>query len=243
MGTIRLGNHKIRTPAVCASISGKNEMKIMRGLKAAKKLGADLAEIRADFAGRELKLERILPAEMPIVLTNRPKREGGKYVGVDEGRVALLIDSMDLAPSCIDIELSTPTRLMVDVLKKARKKGVSVIVSHHDFAGTPEPRHAEKVLKSIVEKGCDIAKLVTAAKSRRDVFKMLEFMVRIQEKNELPVISFAMGNMGKITRYIALVLGSPWIYAGVYGMTAPGQPDLKTAVEWVAELRGLEVQK
>jgi len=242
MGTILLGDRKITTPAVCASIAGSDEGEILSGLRSAKKLGADLAEIRLDLARRKPSLERILTAEIPVIVTNRSRREGGCHAGSEEERVGLLADSLDLDPLCIDIELSTAPILRRNLMLKARRKGVPVMISHHRFSDTPEPELLRGVLDEIAGEGCDLAKIVTMARSKEDAFRMLEFMVRIQGNSKLPVISFAMGRRGSVTRYIALALGSPWMYAGVFRRTAQGQPDLKTAVSWARELRRLEVK-
>lgn len=240
MRTMRLGSHTIRTPAVCASISGTDEGEIRKGIKLAK--GADLLEIRLDLAKRGMALEEVMPDGIPVILTNRPKREGGGYAGSEDERVALLIRSMDLSPSCIDIELSTPKNLMEEVLTEAKRRNISVIVSHHDFSGTPKLELLEDALRKARGAGGDIIKIVTMARSRGDAMRMLEFLVRAQGEPGTPLISFAMGEEGKITRYIGPVLGCPWMYAGVIEKTAPGQPDLSTAVRWIKYLRKLEVR-
>ncbi|MEM2875134.1 MAG: type I 3-dehydroquinate dehydratase [Candidatus Hadarchaeales archaeon] len=240
MGEIFVGKHKVKTPAVCASIAGREESEMERKIKLAGE--ADLVEVRMDLAGKKLDLSRIMPCGIPLILTNRPRKEGGGYEGGEKERVGALLESMDLRPSCVDVELSTPPDLMREVLDEARRKKISVLISHHEFSGTPKPEFLEDILKKATDKG-NFVKIVTMAKTREDATRMLEFLVRTQERSEVPLISFAMGEAGKITRYIAPVLGSPWMYAGVLEKTAPGQPDLKTAVEWIHYLRELEVRE
>ena len=63
-------------------------------------------------------------------------------------------------------------------------------------------------------------KIVSTAKSTEDSIRMLELYSK-KGKNNL--ISFAMGDPGKISRILCLDLGSPYTYASLGKAIAPGQ--------------------
>ena len=63
-------------------------------------------------------------------------------------------------------------------------------------------------------------KIVSTAKSEDDATRMLELYDN-KVKNNL--ISFAMGDAGKISRILCLYLGSPYTYVSLGKAVAPGQ--------------------
>ncbi|MEM2878302.1 MAG: type I 3-dehydroquinate dehydratase [Candidatus Hadarchaeales archaeon] len=237
MNTVKIGKHTVRTPAVCASVAGEVS-DVKRSLKIAERTGADIAEMRIDLIRG--KLEDLMPGKMPAIITNRPRREGGDFSGSEDERVGMILDSLELSPACIDLEISTPGGILRKAIKKAKQSRTSVLLSYHNFSGTPDISMLRSVLNKMVQEKCDIAKIVTNAESKEDAFRMLEFI--LEARGPVPSVAFAMGKEGRLTRYTSLVLGSPWTYAGVGRPTAPGQLDLKTAVEWVRVLRRLEVR-
>ena len=63
-------------------------------------------------------------------------------------------------------------------------------------------------------------KIVGTAKSTKDATRMLELYSK-KGKNNL--ISFAMGDLGQISRILCLYLGSPYTYVSLGKAIAPGQ--------------------
>ncbi|MDI6643312.1 MAG: type I 3-dehydroquinate dehydratase, partial [Candidatus Hodarchaeaceae archaeon] len=138
--------------------------------------------------------------------------------------------------------LSTPKKLRDQVVSKARRSGVTVLMSHHDFSKTPPAEVLAGTLDNIARAGCDLAKLVTFAKSTDDAFRMLDFFIQIQKATPVPVIAFAMGDVGRITRLVAPIFGSPIVYAAAGAKTAPGQLDVATTKRLLQELTPEEVK-
>lgn len=129
-------------------------------------------------------------------------------------RIGLFNACIPLVDS-IDIELGTPISAAVT----AAAQGKTVIVSEHDFETTP----SEKELTSMVERaraqGADIVKIATMAGSREDVVRLLEFTRTCRT----PVVAFAMGPIGKISRVIAPLFGTLFTYGYITKPVAPGQ--------------------
>lgn len=236
LGELRLGKYMLHAPIICGSVIGK-DLKMMRaGVSNAIKQGADAVELRIDGIRGQAGGDKLLDVKVPIILTNRPEREGGKFRGSEEKRVGLLLKGLAQPIACIDIELSTPEHLREKVVSGAKERGVSVIMSHHDFSATPSIDALVGVGKRLAGAGCDIAKIVTFAEEPRDALRVLDFLAEVQGEISVPVISFAMGEAGRLSRIAAPLLGSPIVYAAVGEATAPGQFDVATTGRLLREL-------
>ncbi|MEW6592718.1 MAG: type I 3-dehydroquinate dehydratase [Candidatus Hadarchaeota archaeon] len=238
---MKFGRQEVRTPAVCGAVIGNSveEMKKVAGW--AVRDGAGLIELRIDGLRGRTGWERLLKGKLPVIVTNMSKREGGFFQGSDKERTEELMRGVELGASCIDLELSTPPGLRSQVIKNAKRKGVSTIVSHHNFSGTPEPAQLLKIADKIAATGCDIVKIVAAAKDRKDALRMMDFIVQTQGRLEIPVIAFSMGDTGIITRFIGPIFGSPLVYAAAGKRTAPGQLDVSATKALLRELMPEEV--
>lgn len=204
----------------------------------AAKMGADLLEIRLDLLGirdletaaetiRKVKSE----TELPVILTNRPITEGGKWEGKEDDRIKLLTNlistnliSLKDGPDAVDIELSAGREARDQVIKAAKARGKTVIVSSHDFSKTPAFQEMKTILEEAFLVGADIAKLAVMPQSRRDVLDLLRVALETREAGNA-VCTIAMGSLGKHTRVIAPFYGSVLTYAAVDSevSAAPGQ--------------------
>ena len=204
----------------CVSIAEKTPYKIKQTLKIALKK-SDYAEIRFDF----LKIEQIPEAlEIikkdlnKIVCTLRPKTEGGKFLGNEKERIAILKLIAEYNPFLLDVEFNTLKRnsSLVRYLKSTKTK---LLVSWHDFKKTPSSVELKKKMKQMTKFSANV-KIVCTAKSTDDSNRMLELYSK-KGKNNL--ISFAMGDLGRISRILCLYLGSPYTYVSLGKAVVPGQ--------------------
>lgn len=236
MGELRLGKHKLSTPAICGSVMAEKVDEMKAGVAKAIEQGADLIELRVDGLHDQAGWEELLPVKVPVILTNRLEREGGGFKGDENKRIEVLLQGVAQGVSCIDIELSTPELLRERVVSQAKKSGVAVIMSYHDFSITPSIEVMIDTAKCLAGAGCDIAKIVTFAEYTEDALRMLDFLAQVQDEVAVPIIAFAMGDAGKITRIVAPMLGSPIVYASAGKTTAPGQLDVATMKYLLHEL-------
>ncbi len=204
----------------CVSIAEKTPYKIKQTLKIALKK-SDYAEVRFDF----LKIEQIPEAlEIikkdldKIVCTLRPKIEGGKFLGNEKERVAILKLIAEYNPFLLDVEFNTLKRnsSLVKYLKSTKTK---LLVSWHDFRKTPSTTELKKKMNQMSKFSSNV-KIVSTAKSTDDANRMLELY---SKKGRYNLISFAMGDLGRISRILCLYLGSPYIYVSLGKAVAPGQ--------------------
>ncbi|MCK4405434.1 MAG: type I 3-dehydroquinate dehydratase, partial [Hadesarchaea archaeon] len=193
MKTFKLGKHELRTPAVCGAVIGQNIETMRASVARAINQGADLIELRIDGLHDSTGWEKLLPVKVPVILTNRPEREGGGFKGDENKRVEVLLQGIARGVSCIDIEFSTPEPLRERVMSQAKKSGIAVLMSHHDFSLTPSIEVLTDMAKRLVGAGCDLAKIVTFAGDRKDALRILDFLAQVQDEVAVPLIAFAMG--------------------------------------------------
>jgi 3-dehydroquinate dehydratase-1 len=206
-------------------------------LKRAGREGADLIELRIDtFANRSTRsltnaVEKLKKLHLPIILTIRSKKEGGKFTITETERLRLfklLIPSSDY----IDIELSSK-RLLSKVVGIAQRYKKKVIISFHDFKGTPGDKRLEDIIKQAKKAHADTVKIATRAKDTSDIIRLSRLL---QYKENLIILAMGKGKRleraARGSRVFFPLLGSSVTYGYVTKPTAPGQLS-------VAELKNL----
>jgi 3-dehydroquinate dehydratase I len=194
---------------ICVAISSKSQ------IEAAVKSGCSLMELRLDLIGEEPgNLFNEIPPGLKIIATYRP---GGQK---DEKRLDVLKTCMDLGASYVDVEVDSPEGYLDQVRKHAGLTGCGLIVSYHDFEGTPSTVKLNEILEECYRRGGVIAKIATMVHTREEVYRLLSLYGKPGRK-----VILGMGQEGRITRVAAPYLGSEFTFASVddSGGTAPGQ--------------------
>ena len=204
----------------CISIAESSPNKIKIKLKAALKK-SDYIEIRLDFLKIEqvpIALEIIKKDLNRIVCTLRPKTEGGKFSGTEKERISIIKLIAEYSPFLLDIEYNT-LKKNKELLKYLKTTKTKLLVSWHDFKKTPKSAELKNQINQMSKFSSNV-KIVSTAKSTEDATRMLELYSK-KGKNNL--ISFAMGDAGRISRILCLYLGSPYTYVSLGKAVAPGQ--------------------
>ena len=204
----------------CISIAESSPNKIKIKLKAALKK-SDYIEIRLDFLKIEqvpIALEIIKKDLNRIVCTLRPKTEGGKFSGTEKERISIIKLIAEYNPFLLDIEYNT-LKKNKELLKYLKTTKTKLLVSWHDFKKTPKSAELKNQINQMSKFSSNV-KIVSTAKSTEDATRMLELYSK-KGKNNL--ISFAMGDAGRISRILCLYLGSPYTYVSLGKAVAPGQ--------------------
>ncbi len=204
----------------CVSIAEKTPTKIKQVLKIALKK-SDYVEVRFDFLKIEQiseTLEIIKNDLNKIVCTLRPKTEGGKFTGNEKERIAILKLIAEYSPFLLDVEYNT-LKKNTSLRKYLKSTKTKLLVSWHDFKKTPSNAELKKKLGQMSKFSSNV-KIVTTAKSTNDSTRMLELY---NKKGKNNLISFAMGDHGRISRILCLYLGSPYTYVSLGKPIASGQ--------------------
>ncbi len=204
----------------CVSIAETTPSKTKKILKIAL-AKSDFVEVRFDFLKTEQipeALEMIKKDLNRVVCTLRPKTEGGKFPGNEKERIAILKLIAEYNPFLLDVEFNTLKKnlALVKYLKLTKTK---LLVSWHDFKKTPKSSELKMKMNQMSKFSSNV-KIVSTAKSTDDSTRMLELYGK-KGKNNL--ISFAMGDFGRISRILCLYLGSPYTYVSLGKAIAPGQ--------------------
>lgn len=215
------------TPAsglICVSVSGDDGQAMQAALAPVLPL-VDVVEIRLDtLLDPGLELGWIGRISRPVLATNRPTWEGGRFIGNENQRIALLCQALAAGAHYVDIELRTAPELRLQVQTLARQQGARVICSSHDFQTTPSSEQLRRTLATMIASGADIGKIITTATQPAEALRILALQQEAQAAS-FPLSAFAMGAAGKITRLATLYLGGCMTYAAISPdqATAPGQ--------------------
>ncbi len=197
----------------------------------ARRDGADVLEFRADtFKDRSEKslcsaLKRLKDSGLPIVLTVRSKREGGRLTISEAERLSIfrkLLRDVD----CVDIELSSK-KILADVVTEAKRRRKKVVVSYHNFKRTPRKAELRRTIERAKKAGGDAVKIATMC---RDAGELKRLASLLCENTDAIVI--AMGRYGATSRIFFPFIGSLLTYGSTTGARsgaiAPGQLPVKS---------------
>ena len=215
-------------PMICAPIIEKNSEFVLQSAKKAINLGADILEFRIDAIEDpdpdEIQ-QLIKNINYPTIATNRMQSEGGFFNGSEKERISILIKAARYA-DIVYIELRTDAKIRDEAIKASK----STIVSYHDFQKTPSFEELLDVVKKEKEIG-NIAKFAVMPNDYKDTLTVLNVLSEVQN-----TIGIAMGNLGKYTRVVAPIFGSPITFASIDKESAPGQLDINTTKDILRKL-------
>ena len=209
-------------PRLCASAAATKPDRLVEIVQTSFDAGCDLVELRLDHL-EEPSTEQLdqIPSNLKnrCILTCRPRSQGGKYQLNEDRRAEFLKTMMEWHPGFIDIELSM-LKSQPSLGVSARSNGIKIIASWHDFYGMPPKQDLNSIAKLALASG-DYGKIVPTAKRFSDNALVIS-LYSWADRSKL--IAFCMGMDGTVSRFLALLLGSPFAYVAANDEpTAPGQ--------------------
>ena len=217
---------------ICTTIQNKTAEQILEALE-----HCEMAEIRLDRCELSARdTENVFTSDVPLVATcriaevaqNEPSLQGLtdsardiKAMQIAEKR---LVRAIEAGARYVDVEIEAQKQMSKRVRSAAHENGTIFIRSYHDFEGTD----SYEALKALVEKckyhGADIVKLVTTAHSEEDVERVMSLYEWAKSEN-IDLIAFCMGEVGRQSRLDCLKYGAPYTYAALSAdeAAAPGQ--------------------
>ncbi len=194
---------------LCVSLTERTAKKCLEFVSSSE---ADFIEHRLDFMDKIESLEEIYrSSRKPIIATCRTIKNGGQFVGTEDERIGHLLEAIKVGASYIDVELETDQSHLTMIKDEAQSNDCRVILSKHYHENTPDIATLEELLDELNNVGADIMKVVSTPLTKYDCLRILQLYSNKIRQNA-PLISFAMGALGRFTRVAALFLGAPFMY-------------------------------
>ena len=220
-------------PKVCVPITGRNKDQIVEQTKEIMQAGPDLVEWRVDYleeAGGKKDIIDILIAirrvigDTPLLFTYRTESEGG-YGRVGWGHYAELLEWAACRPEIdiIDVEamgLDVDTEGLIRII---HGRGTPVIASVHYCGEMPGKKERKEALRFLKQSGGDMIKMAFTPRTEEDVLELMAWTRRKSRKMEQPLITMAMGEVGRLSRVSGRLTGSAVTFGSVGEASAAGQ--------------------
>ncbi|MCV2396363.1 type I 3-dehydroquinate dehydratase [Actinotalea sp. M2MS4P-6] len=236
-------------PAVIVPLTGTDVAELRAQAGAVRAAAPDVVEWRVDLAtALQGDLDALAAAGhqvtdaldgLPLLVTLRTREQGGAAdVGGEEYLEVLGTLVGAGVADLVDVELSLPAPTRAGAIGLAHDAGVAVVVSHHDWQGTPPRKELRGLLDDMVAAGADVAKLAVTPRDPDDLLALLRATREVSERAGVPVIAVAMGDLGAVVRLAGGVFGSAATFATVGAGSAPGQLDLDIVTAVLDVLHG-----
>ena len=202
---------------LCVTIGRSRHKMMIAEYKAMAAEGAELIEMRLDYIGRHIDLRRLLAERhCPVLVTCRRKEDGGRWEKSEDERRMILRSAIASGVDFVDLEEDIASEI-------PRYGSTKRIVSLHNFDETPG--NLGEIHKRLAALDADIVKIATMANTFADCIRMLELV----KHATVPTIGLCMGEIGAITRIMALRYGAPFTFTTMNSdrKIAPGQIPFK----------------
>ncbi|HZK04929.1 MAG TPA: type I 3-dehydroquinate dehydratase [Actinomycetaceae bacterium] len=177
-------------------------------------------------------------SRLPVLATFRTAAEGGeKPIDDSDYRDLLLALVGSGSVAAVDVEFSRGDHVSRPVIAAANDAGLTVVVSYHDFAGTPPAAEIAARLDAMGESGADVLKLAVMAGSPEDVLTLMQATHAASLRIDRPLITVSMGDLGVLSRVAGGLVGSSATFAKVGPASAPGQVPAGELAPVLAALR------
>src|SRR6188508_1864945 len=119
---------------------------------------AEMVELRLDTVKDPSAAAALEGRKQPVIITCRPKSQGGHFAGSEEERRSILAEALSLGAEYVDLEWKSTCADLINLTG-----GRNVIVSHHDFAGMPAD--LDEMSRQMLGSGAAVVKLAATAHS------------------------------------------------------------------------------
>lgn len=223
-----------RFPAICAPLVGRTRERLLAEAAVVAAKRPDILEWRVDFfegVGDTAEVVSVLArirqsaGGLPVLFTRRSAREGGEPIALSEAQVVSLYRAVcatgDVA--LVDFEMGNDPADVHEVREISRACGVQLILSFHDFHGTPAAQALQQRFARASSLGADIAKVAVMPRDMDDVLTLLAATLHSSRDLDIPLVSMSMGPLGAVTRMCGWAFGSAMTFAVGEASSAPGQ--------------------
>jgi 3-dehydroquinate dehydratase/shikimate dehydrogenase len=235
--SLQVASHLLRSRIgkICIAITGQTAEEMVEKAAAVLK-DTSFIEFRLDYLSKPAAampaLQQFLAANgaATAVATCRLKENGGRFEGTTQAALDVLMKAAEAGFQLVDIELESIEKLPKTTMGKLHEGGVAVILSFHDFKGTPD---LDAVYARMEPYAPDFFKVVPTARTLTDNLKLMHFLERMEDRSNSSIVGICMGEAGIISRVLGLRAGSAFTFAAATlgEETAPGQIAGRTLLE------------
>lgn len=235
IGTLRIGEGM---PKTIVPITGATaEQALQQAAVIAASASTDIAEWRIDYLdiatdGTALlalgkRIEQAL-AGKPLIVTFRTQAEGGSKAIRDADYGALYATLLRGGfVQMLDVEMFRDPQVVQSLVSAAHQAGAKVVMSSHDFHGTP-PR--EEIVARLLRQqamGADVLKIAVMPRDAGDVLALLDATWQVRQQSDRPLLTMAMGGTGVVSRLAGETFGQAMTFGMIGTPSAPGQVDVE----------------
>lgn len=225
--SLQIGNLKLGDgiPKIAVPLVGKNVDQLTIEVNRALQQHPDLIEWRIDYLANQNQLIEVghtlrrLCQPTPLLATIRTHAEGGQFSGSDQ-QYEQLINAI-ITHHCadlVDVELQRNAGI-----HQNPDHPIPLLYSIHHFDKTPETSQMKNQLEEMANRGANVLKIAVMPHDASDVLCLLELTTWASHHFEQPVVTMAMGDLGKISRISGGLFGSSLTFATTQQSSAPGQ--------------------
>src|SRR4051812_28933605 len=146
-------------PLLCVTVTAPTMAELRR--RRDEIADADLIELRLDSVSDPDVAGALAGRRRPVIVTCRPRWEGGRFTGAEEERRRMLGDALALGAEYVDIE----SRAHFDDLVRG-SGGRRIVLSYHDFEGVPSDLAA--LIRAMRSTGAEVVKVAATTKRLSD---------------------------------------------------------------------------
>ncbi len=225
-------------PLICLPIVAVNRDDLLRQAEELVDLSPDMIEWRVDGFSLEKNIQYCVHAlerlrgivdRIPLIFTCRIESEGGLQSMSDEIRMQIINKCIQTGlVDIVDIEISNEKAFIASIRKTAAAKNTKMLLSYHDFNGTPKTDFIINTLVHAQGLGADIAKFACMPKDYKNVQTLLQATLTARKSFiDIPLITVSMEKKGAVSRILGGLFGSDITYAIGKKASAPGQIYIK----------------
>jgi 3-dehydroquinate dehydratase-1 len=190
--------------------------------------GLDAVEVRVDSFSIPPGARQIAEVPVPTIVTVRCPEEGGLQSMNDNERRRHYLALLPSAAG-IDLELRS-AESMADLREAVLRSAKTLILSFHDFQGTPSLADLEDACAKMQDLGANILKVATKTETISEVSRLLTLL----EHSSAPLAIMGMGALGRASRLLFAKAGSALNYGWLDKPQVIGQWSAKEFVELLA---------
>ncbi|GAY72228.1 type I 3-dehydroquinate dehydratase [Lentilactobacillus kosonis] len=234
-------------PKVAVPITGKTETDILEQSQTIVAKHPDIVEWRIDFFKEVTdvkrlqsvgeKLVRILNG-IALLVTFRTRTEGGELPLTDERYFDICLElAKSKFADAVDVEMFHDPQAVMAVVTEIHQHDKIVVMSNHDFEQTPVEAEIISRLATMQKLGADVLKIAVMPTNVDDVLTLLAATDHAQAALNQPIVTMAMGDLGKISRISGELFGSALSFTTVGEASAPGQMSIDEVRKSLNDLR------